>query len=1351
MKRIRLLTVVIAAALLVTVLIRQRLFPPGTALSSGRCDYREEELRPASRESRDPDPAVSAAGSRTKRRPLYRPDQPEMYARLHREIRTAAHAGAPAYPSGYTLQELRKARTSPFLRKRMDRNITWTERGPGNVSGRTRGLIVDPGDPGRNTWFAGSVSGGIWKTEDAGLSWEEKTPDLPNLATSTLAMSPADPDIIYAGTGEGFFNSDAVHGNGIFKSTDHGETWRQLAFTAGNGDFRHVNRIIVDPADPDMVLACTNESGIQKSTDGGDTWVQVYDTYSRVQQLIASPAGFDTMWAAVNSVGVLKSVDRGDTWNDVSVGLGLRERLELAVSPSNPRCLYAAVENGTDSDLYRSMDGGASWTMVVSSEGENAGWLGQQGWYDNTIAVHPLDTAVAYLGGIDIWKARLNGKSSFTAGITDVEENGTGSFLAFVNFGGAWLYGGMDLGVKGLGSSDVDSSDYTSVEVRFGPGTGQKAHRFIRGDGDYPYQDYVDVPFEVWDIDSNRQLMVSFRDQQNDGAFQCAGWTGSEPPREYIIIHAIAYTADAPDSVIIRPGGYEENRGPNYKCIYFIWPQLAPGASWDPADLPESNIRIRWEAITLLEADFQRLTRWYAPVSSPQYAHADHHNIQIVPRGSGNFRIINGNDGGVAWSDDGGVTWNQTLNGYNTTQFYGVDKKPGADEYIGGMQDNGTWQSPRGAAAAASSAYRERIGGDGYDTAWHYHDAGLIIGSLYYDQFFKSADGGQSWISATNGLTDAGDNGPFVSVLGKTKSDPDLLFTAGASGVWRSDDFADEWILSGMDVNAWGYSGSHTPVEVSIADQRIVWAGAYMNSTSSIQVSTDGGVTFSSTNNYADMGRITGIASHPFQSHTAYLLVSIADSPKILRTRDLGRTWEDISGFGDADSSSNGFPDVAVYDLVVMPYDTTILWACTEIGIFESVNNGTTWAWLDEDAFPAVSVWQADIVDDQIVMATHGRGIWSATVPELAGYSPPDLPLTPVLVSLGSALEGFSVTCRLRSPYDSTQVRVNGHPVHTLAATGIQDTSFMCGTAVTSRVNVALYAYKGGDLFQSAVKQVDIIEFNGAARSFSDNFNHGGLNFASDGFTVRFADGFESSACHSDHPYKNNREYTLTLRTPIIVSADDPSLSYRDIAVLEPGESGAAYGDDRFWDYVVLEASRDGRAWTPLADGYDARYSGDWLTLYNQQIDPEEHHFVEHTLDLQDTFAAGDTLILRFRMFTDQYTAGWGWVIDDLSIQPGGSPVADAGSTPRAFALRRNYPNPFNSSTVIGFDLPADCRTKLRIYDTVGRTVADLLDTPMAAGTHTVTWHADGLASGVYFCRLTAGGHSAMIKLMLLK
>ena len=194
---------------------------------------------------------------------------------------------------------------------------------------------------------------------------------------------------------------------------------------------------------------------------------------------------------------------------------------------------------------------------------------------------------------------------------------------------------------------------------------------------------------------------------------------------------------------------------------------------------------------------------------------------------------------------------------------------------------------------------------------------------------------------------------------GKLKDNPDRLHTLSSAGVFHSANFGGNWTLSPITAK-WGGTSSLMDVEVSRANANIVWAGSGMIEPSqSLHVSTDAGLTFTPALNPPAAlmeGIITKLASHPTQPQTAYALFSLSKSPKILRTTDLGQTWEDISDFDaiGTPASNRGFPDVAVYCLYVRPDDPNILWAGTEIGIVESQDNGLTWALIPE--FPAISV-----------------------------------------------------------------------------------------------------------------------------------------------------------------------------------------------------------------------------------------------------------------------------------------------------------------------------------------------------------------------------------------------------------
>ena len=153
-----------------------------------------------------------------KRKP--KADKPDEFLKLYNSLRTRANETEPGYSSGYKLKALRTAQQT-VASMRLSATYNFIERGPGNVPGRTRALIIDPDDANHSTWFAGGVGGGIWKTTDGGQSWVNKTETLPNLAISWLAMADSDHNIIYAGTGEGWGSSTGfIKGSGIYKSID---------------------------------------------------------------------------------------------------------------------------------------------------------------------------------------------------------------------------------------------------------------------------------------------------------------------------------------------------------------------------------------------------------------------------------------------------------------------------------------------------------------------------------------------------------------------------------------------------------------------------------------------------------------------------------------------------------------------------------------------------------------------------------------------------------------------------------------------------------------------------------------------------------------------------------------------------------------------------------------------------------------------------------------------------------------------------------------------------------------------------------------------------------------------------
>ncbi len=1197
-------------------------------------------------------------------------DHPDLFAEYEKDIRTRDGETSPDYPRNYKIEQMLKTRhmTSTKSLNKMSKvsALNWIERGPGNVSGRTRGIIVDPDDPTFNTWIVGSVSGGIWRTTNAGDSWTNLTPNLTNLATSTIAMAMSNHNIIYAGTGEGFFNVDQVDGTGIWKSTDRGASWHQLASTTNI----NITRLIVDPSNPNILLVSATPgywynssttpppSGIFRSTDGGIGWTMVFNSGSNsVEDIIANPENFNTQYATINSVGVIKSVDGGKTWTNSSNGIGLVGRMEIAVAPTDTSTLYFSAEGGSSgSILYVTNDAAANWYALTDTTGVDKNWLGGQGWYDNCLAVDPYNKNVVYVGGVNIFRlTRITGSDTSANQVTKVDLENTSSFLGFVNWGGPYNGGSIGTGDDFLGSIGVDDTDYVSVELQFGPGKSQKAYRFVRNDtsGIYEYKDYIDVPFEVWDVTHNRQISFSFRDWADNGVFDLIPFDGSNPQREYMFVNAVPYS-DTANAVLAQ------NNGAFYKDIYSIWPTLATGGTWDPNNLPASTLRINWGNFVTKRLTAEPIADVYRQFGgTSKGVHPDQHNITLVKTNEAtqSFRLVDGNDGGVAYSDDKGATFKNPRNGYNTTQFYGVDKMNGADRFIGGTQDNGSWFSPLD--PTDTSSWMLAPSGDGFEAIWKYDDPNSMLESSQFNSIYKSTDGGMNWAPAggANGLTDVGNSAPFITKLAKSKQDPDMVFAIGASGVWRSDDFASSWTLTPITSKFSG-SASFAQVKMSLVNPQVVWVGSGMSSSRNIFVSTDGGLTFNPTNNFTTvpLGNITNLETDPVKDSTAYALFSFAKAPKILKTTDLGQTWNDISGFGSDTVSSTGFPDVAVYSLVVYPTDPNIMWAGTGIGIYQTTDGGGSWAYAD-NGLPAVAIYEMVIVNDEIVVATHGRGIWSYKAPELAGYEPPTVTKSPRLAPLAQNPSGMLVIpFTLRSPYDSTHVVINQKVEANLSAnSSVKDTSILYTVMTTKKDSVQVISYKNGVAYKSYERIANDKVLAQPQKSYANDFNLPSNDFAGNGFTIDTLIGFSNGALQSPHPYSDNNTYIAQLLVPIIVSSSNASLSYDDIAIVEPGDPGSVFGDDNFWDYVIVEGTKDGLNWKPLVDGYDSRADSSWYAAFESNGDGDSTMFVNHILNLYTAFSAGDTILIRFRLFADANTHGWGWAIDNLVIQ--GTPV----------------------------------------------------------------------------------------------
>ena len=255
----------------------------------------------------------------------------------------------------------------------------------GPQGNRMAAVIGVPGD--LNVYYAGAASGGLWKSTDGGINWRPIFDDQPAQSVSALAIASSDPNIIWAGTGETFIRSNVSIGNGVYKSSDAGKTWKHMGLEKTG----RVGRIVIDPRDPDVVFAAAMghcygpqpERGVYHTIDGGKTWKKVLfvDKDTGCSDIAMDPnnprilfAGMWQVeiktwgrWSGGPGSGVFMSRDGGTTWKRLT-GHGLPDpplgKIAVAVAQSNSNRVYALIETGQRGSLWRSDDGGENWRLV---------------------------------------------------------------------------------------------------------------------------------------------------------------------------------------------------------------------------------------------------------------------------------------------------------------------------------------------------------------------------------------------------------------------------------------------------------------------------------------------------------------------------------------------------------------------------------------------------------------------------------------------------------------------------------------------------------------------------------------------------------------------------------------------------------------------------------------------------------------------------------------------------------------------------------------------------------------------------------------------------------------------------
>ncbi len=309
------------------------------------------------------------------------------------------------------------------------RALEWREVGPYR-GGRSAAVAGIPSD--RETYYFGSTGGGVWKTKNSGQSWQNVSDGYYGGSIGAVAVSEWDPNVVYVGGGEKTVRGNVSPGDGMWKSTDAGDTWSRIGLT----DSQHISRVRIHPKNPDLVYAAvmghlfgpSNERGVYRSKDGGASWERVLyvSDEAGAVDLAMDPTNprilYASFWRILRTPyslesggegsGIYKSLDGGDNWVEITRNEGLPQGVigisGIAVSPTNNKNIYAIIE-AENGGVFRSLDGGKTWDKTTDDRN-----LRQRAWYYSRIYADPADEESVYVLNVQFHFSKDGGKSFST-------------------------------------------------------------------------------------------------------------------------------------------------------------------------------------------------------------------------------------------------------------------------------------------------------------------------------------------------------------------------------------------------------------------------------------------------------------------------------------------------------------------------------------------------------------------------------------------------------------------------------------------------------------------------------------------------------------------------------------------------------------------------------------------------------------------------------------------------------------------------------------------------------------------------------------------------------------------------
>ncbi|MCI0486341.1 MAG: glycosyl hydrolase [Blastocatellia bacterium] len=655
--------------------------------------------------------------------------------------------------------------------------LDWRQIGPFR-GGRVTAVAGVNSQP--NVYYFGATGGGVWKTADAGVNWEPVSDGYFNTGSvGAIGIAESDPNIVYVGMGEVPIRGNVSHGDGVYKSTDAGKTWKHM----GLSDTRQIGRIRVHPRNPDMVYVAAlghvfgpnEERGVFRSTDGGKSWKKVLHRSNKAGtvDLVLDPSNANNIYAGFWEVyrvpyslesggpgsGVLKSTDGGDTWDDLTRNQGMPRgvigKVGVAVSPVNPDRVWAIVE-ADEGGVFRSDDAGKTWARVNQDRR-----LRQRAWYYTRIYADTQNAEIVYVLNTGFYKSIDGGRTYSTISVPHGDNH--------------------DLWIAANDSMRMINSNDGGANVSFDGGRSwteqdQPTAQFYRValDNDFPYNIYGAQQDNSTVKIASRTTSFGIDTGHWHSVGGCeSGWIAPHPKNSDIVF------AGCYGGSISR---YNHRTGQTRNIS--VWPDNPMGAGAEAM-----KYRFQWN---------------FPIVFSPHDANALYTAGNILFKSTNEGQSwqaispdLTRNDKSKQGSSGGSITKDNTSVEYYCTIFT-VMESPVQKGVIWAGSDDGLVHVTRDGGKNWEKVTPTNmpewiqinsIDASPFDAGTAYVAATMYKSDDFRPYLYKTSDYGKTWKKITNGISDTA----FTRVIREDPNRRGLLYAGTETGMYVSFDDGESW------------------------------------------------------------------------------------------------------------------------------------------------------------------------------------------------------------------------------------------------------------------------------------------------------------------------------------------------------------------------------------------------------------------------------------------------------------------------------------------------------------------------------------------------------------------------------